>query len=90
MVLEAGWDGVTFTGVAKRARLTVGAVYGRAENPAELGIDLWEHALGPWFAQAVAELFEAVDANDPEAVVALMEDWGSADEAALVLSLIHI
>lgn len=88
MVLEAGWDGVTFTGVAKRARLTVGAVYGRAENPAELGIDLWEHALGPWFAQAVAELFEAVDANDPEAVVALMEDWGSADEAALVAELL--
>lgn len=49
MVCDHGWDGVTFTGVAKRAGLTVGAVYGRAENAAELGIDLWQAEIEPWF-----------------------------------------
>jgi len=88
VVLEVGWDAVTFTGVAKRAGLTVGAVYGRAENPAELGIDLWESTLGPWFAQGVADLFDAAAADDPESVVARMKEWGSADAAALSVELL--
>lgn len=88
MALETGWDGVTFTGVAKRAGLTVGAVYGRAENPAELGIDLWESHLNPWFTQAVTALIDAAEANDPEALVARMKEWGTADEAALTAELL--
>jgi len=83
-----GWDGVTFTGVAKRAGVTVGAVYGRAENPTELGIDLWESTLGPWFVQSVADLFDAVDSKTPQDVVAQMKEWGSADEAALAVELL--
>lgn len=88
MALEAGWDGVTFTGVAKRAGLTVGAVYGRAENPAELGIDLWESTVGPWFSEAVDRLFDAADRDEPRIIVDRMREWGSADEAALAAELL--
>lgn len=34
IIVETGWGSVTVTGVAKRAGLTVGAVYARAESPA--------------------------------------------------------
>lgn len=40
-IAEQGWDSVSVSGVAKRARVTVGAVYARAENIAELANDAW-------------------------------------------------
>jgi AcrR family transcriptional regulator len=45
---EVGWDSVTFSGVARVAGLSVGAVYGRAETQAELGIDLWVSRVRDW------------------------------------------
>ncbi len=46
---KVGWDSVTFTGVAQSAGLSVGAVYGRVETPAEMGIDVWESRVRDWF-----------------------------------------
>jgi AcrR family transcriptional regulator len=75
MAAETGWDSVTFTGVARRAGLTVGAVYGRAESPAELGIDLWEAQVGPWFREVYARVMEAGMAGDPKAVIRALHAW---------------
>ena len=75
MAYEVGWESVTFTGVAKRANLTVGAVYGRAENLAELGIDLWEARVHHWLASVVGGLLEAGESGDPKAMGHALERW---------------
>lgn len=75
MAFETGWDSVTFTGVAKRAGLTVGAVYGRAESTAELGIDLWESVVRDWLAGVMAELLSAGEAGDRRAMGSALERW---------------
>lgn len=72
---ELGWDGLTFTGVAKRAGLTVGAVYGRFESKAELGIDLWQDSVWPWFEQRVVSIIEAAVASAPEALKDELLQW---------------
>lgn len=56
MISETGWDSVTVSGVAKRANVTVGAVYARAENIAELANDAWINFL-------FAEISEVVKTN---------------------------
>ena len=89
MVWAIGWDGVTFSGVAKRAGLTVGAVYGRAENSAELAIDLWENAAAEWFADRVAGVIAAAQSGDPEAVAQQLYSWdGDERMTAVVVELL--
>ena len=73
--LESGWDAVTFSGVAKRAGLTVGAVYGRADSIADLGADIWESDAGPWLRTVVAELVSAAEGGRPDAVKAAYAQW---------------
>lgn len=80
MTAETGWDSVTFSGVARRAGLTVGAVYGRAESTAELGIDLWEAQIGPWFKGVYAGVMEAGIAVDPRAVIKALHVWDENPE----------
>lgn len=75
IAVEAGWEAVTFSGVAKRAGLTVGAVYGRAENTAELAIDLWNHVAGPWFDDAVNRVIDAGRAGDSTAMRRALDHW---------------
>lgn len=75
MAFDVGWESVTFTGVAKRAGLTVGAVYGRAENLAELGIDLWEAQVHRWFANAVEDLLAGGESGDPKRMGQVLERW---------------
>lgn len=79
MILESGWDAVTFTGVAKRAGLTVGAVYGRAENSAELAIDLWQNMAHAWFEANVTGIIGAARAGDAAGVGEYLFGW-DADE----------
>ena len=75
ITVEAGWEAVTFSGVAKRAGLTVGAVYGRAENTAEMAIDLWHHVAGPWFDDAVNRVIDAGRAGDSTAMRRALDHW---------------
>lgn len=89
MTADTGWDSVTFTGVARRAGLTVGAVYGRAESTAELGLDLWESQIGPWFRAVYAGVMEAGMAGDPKAVTGALHAWDqSPDLTGVVVDLL--
>lgn len=45
-ITEKGWDAVTVSSIAKRAGVSVGAIYARAENLPELGNQLWTEVLG--------------------------------------------
>lgn len=75
MVRDEGWDGVTFTGVAKRSGLTVGAVYGRAENAAELGIDLWQAQIEPWFQGVYTDYLAQASVGSPSGVARALSAW---------------
>lgn len=65
-IAEHGWDPLTFSELAKRAGLTVGAVYGRAENKAELGTELWTTRIGGDLRSAVLALI-----HDPDPIHAV-------------------
>lgn len=84
-IIETGWDGLTFTGVAKKAGLTVGAVYARAENPAELAIDLWEHTAAPWFEESVAAVIDSARAGDVDGMTATVDRWDRAEDMSAVV-----
>lgn len=89
IAVESGWETVTFSGVAKRAGLTVGAVYGRAENTAELAIDVWHHVVGPWFADAVNQVVQAGRAGISTHMRNALEHWSSSPEmSSLVFELL--
>jgi AcrR family transcriptional regulator len=77
LIADSGWDALTFTTLASHAGLTVGAVYGRAENKAELGADLWTSTVGQPFTEAMTQL---VDASTPS--VKSLSQW---DEAPALL-----
>ena len=88
-ILETGWDSVTFSGVAKRAGLTVGAVYGRAENTSELGIDLWENRVDAWLASSIDGILDAAEAGDEVGLRRLMKQWDtSTDETGVAIELL--
>lgn len=75
MAFDVGWDSVTFTGVAKRAGFTVGAVYGRAENLAELGIELWEARVHGWLSEVMNGWLAAGTSGDPNAMGDALAKW---------------
>lgn len=89
MACDVGWDGVTFSGVASRAGLTVGAVYGRAESQAELGIDLWESRVREWFAEVCATVQDAGSRGDATAVGRALQRWHAQPSmTAVVIDLL--
>lgn len=53
---EGGWENLALQGVAARAGLTVGAIYARAENKSELGIDLWRSRCLPALSDELTAL----------------------------------
>ena len=75
VMIDSGWDAMTFSEVARRARLTVGAVYGRAESKAELGADLWTSTLYPALSGRVAELTASISAGQAPQVATAMASW---------------
>lgn len=85
IIVESGWSSVTFTGVAKRAGLTVGAVYARAESPAELGNDLWTHTTGGFLEQSLDHLLAAAASGDPAAVRSFAAAWDEQQATVSVL-----
>lgn len=85
-IVESGWDGIAFSAVAKRAGLTVGAVYGRAESPSDLAIDLWEHEVSGWLRQTAAAFVEAATSGDPAAVGAAFGRLDAATKQTALLT----
>lgn len=74
-VAAEGWDAMALTGVAKRAQLTVGAVYARAESKSELGNTVWSAAVAPWLTDGVDRILSAADAGDEAALKAALDHW---------------
>ncbi len=64
ILLDGGYDALTFQGLAREAGLTVGAVYARFDTHGDVVIDLWHARLREWFEQWVDELMEAGHAGD--------------------------
>lgn len=88
IALESGWDSLTFSGIARRAGLTVGAVYGRAENSTELGIDVWTEDVLSWLTDAVQGLNAAGRAGDAKEMGRQVALWESERQAALAVELL--
>ena len=61
---EVGWDDVSFSGIAKRAGVTAGALYSRAENVSELANLMWTDRLLPDFERVVTRLVVAARSSD--------------------------
>lgn len=85
IIAETGWSSVTFSGVARRAGLTVGAVYGRAESPAELGNDLWADEIGEFLVTSTATLLDAVESGDEARIRRFATDWDEQVQRVSVL-----
>lgn len=90
VMIDSGWDAMTFSEVARRAKLTVGAVYGRAESKSELGADLWTSTLHPALSVHLADLTDSIAAAKVPGVMSAMESWSrpsGALQAAVALSI---
>lgn len=74
-VAESGWDATTLSGVAKRAGLTVGAVYNRAESKSELGNIVWGDEIRDWLAAGVVGIISAVEAGDADQLGTAFAMW---------------
>jgi len=81
VIVESGWDAMTFSEVAKRANLTVGAVYGRAESKAELGADLWTSLLFPALSVGLAGLGETIASGSVPEVAEVLKSWSEPSDA---------
>lgn len=78
-IVDVGWDEVALTSVAKRAKLTVGAVYARAENKPELGNSVWTEVLKDWLQDSLASLLVAAHQGDPADLIAACAAFESDD-----------
>lgn len=90
VMIDSGWDAMTFSEVARRAKLTVGAVYGRAESKSELGADLWTSTLHPALSVHLADLTDSIAAAKAPGVMSALESWSrpsGALQAAVALSI---
>ena len=88
VIVDSGWDAMTFSEVARRAKLTVGAVYGRAESKADLGADLWTSTLFPALSVGLNGLAEAVASGSVTEVTEVLRSWSDpSDELQAATSL---
>ncbi len=83
LISQEGWDGVTFAKVAKASNLTVGAVYVRAENTAELGTDVWINSLKPVITEAISNLLSAVYSQNKDLIQEQLELWDDPEPALI-------
>lgn len=82
LISESGWDSVTVSGIAKRAGVTVGAIYARAENIAELANDVWLNVISCAIEDLVRTNCLAAKSGDPQTVLAASS--AADDENSLV------
>ncbi len=83
LIAQAGWDGVTFAKVAKKANLTIGAIYVRSENTAELGTDIWIYTLKPVLTETISNLLSAVYSQDKNLIAEQIQLWDQPEPALL-------
>lgn len=89
VMVEAGWESTTFVAIARRAGLTVGALYARADSVEDVAIDLWEHVAGPWFEDSVTQVIDSARAADPKWMRAALTRWDeNPTMSALVIELL--
>ncbi len=79
-LVSVGWDDIALTGIAKRAGLSVGALYARAETRAELGNIVWSAVVRDWFATALKNVVEASHSGDPDTLIEAFATLESPDE----------
>lgn len=60
-IAEVGWDNVSVSGTAKKAGVTAGAIYSRAENASELANLMWREWLLPDFEGVLVSLVAAAE-----------------------------
>lgn len=71
---DVGIDRLGMIGVARRAGLTTGALYGRYENVHELAADVWESRVrGPMFALLDDAADALLDGGDPKARIRVLD-----------------
>lgn len=75
LITQRGWDGVTMAGLASHAGFSPTVVRARAQSVAELGSDLWQHTLGPVFADTVASTLDALHSGDGTEVLTALHRW---------------
>ena len=90
VIVDSGWDAMTFSEVAKRANLTVGAVYGRAESKAELGADLWASSLFPALSAELAGLGETIASGSVPEVARVLKSWSEPSESVQAATALAI
>lgn len=71
LVVERGWDEITVAAVARQAGVTVGAVYARAENLAELANDVWSELIEAPLEAFITEMMAAAESGDADRLRAL-------------------
>lgn len=79
-IVAIGWDDVALTGIAKRAGLSVGALYARAETRAELGNLVWSAVVRDWLREALGDVVAAAQTGQPELLAEAFAALESAPE----------
>jgi AcrR family transcriptional regulator len=88
VIVDSGWDAMTFSEVAKRAKLTVGAVYGRVETKADLGTDVWTASLLPALTLELAGLADSIAGGSAAELARVQKAWSDpTDELRAATSL---
>lgn len=83
-----GWDALTVSGVAKAAGVTVGAIYARAENLAELANTVWETRLRDQVEGGLGAYLKAIEASDADGVFAAAQHFtGNRVDMAAAIEL---
>lgn len=89
-VVESGWDALTFSGIARRARVTVGALYSRAESASELANMAWTDRLRDSFEATVRQLVASTRTgaiSDFDAGAKAFDKWSAANPVILDLAI---
>ncbi|MDH6536877.1 TetR/AcrR family transcriptional regulator [Aurantimicrobium minutum] len=68
-ISDQGWDVISVSGVAKKAGVSVGAIYARAENLSELANMLWEIRLRTVIKEVLGLIAHACDSSSPELIL---------------------
>lgn len=79
-LVAVGWDDIALTGIAKRAGLSVGALYARAETRSELGNLVWASAVRDWLREALTNVVTAAQTGESEALAAAFAELESAGD----------
>lgn len=90
LICERGWDEISVSSVAKKAGVSVGAIYARAENLSELANILWQVRLSAVIGEVLDRITEAILSSNPDKILKLssyMDSQSSLITPALELAV---